>query len=79
MVVVYALKNKVNNEVYVGITSCLDRRLAEHNNGKNRYTKAFLPWEVFYTEELPDYTTARRREIYLKSASGKRFLKIVGI
>jgi putative endonuclease len=75
MVIVYALRNKVNEEVYVGITSSLDRRIAEHNAGKNRYTKAFMPWFVFYTEKLPDFASARKREKYLKSASGKRFLK----
>ena len=75
MIIVYALKNKVNEEVYVGITSSLDRRLNEHNTGKNRYTKAFMPWFVFYTEKLPDFASARKREKYLKSSSGKRFLK----
>ena len=72
MIIVYALKNRVNEEVYVGITSSLDRRISEHNTGKNRYTKAFMPWSVFYTEKLPDYNSARKREKYLKSATGKR-------
>jgi predicted GIY-YIG superfamily endonuclease len=75
MVIVYALRNKMNEEIYVGITSSLDRRIAEHNAGRNRYTKAFIPWVVFYTEKLPDFASARKREKYLKSASGKRFLK----
>ena len=75
MVVVYALTNTMNDEVYVGITSSLDRRITEHNSGKNRYTKAFVPWSVYYTEQQPDYPSARKREKYLKSAAGKRFLK----
>jgi putative endonuclease len=75
MITVYALNNSVNKEIYVGITSSLERRIAEHNSGKNRYTKAFMPWNVFYTEEHPDYASARKREKYLKSAAGKRFLK----
>ncbi len=40
---VYALKNKINNEIYVGISNDPERRLIEHNVGKNRYTKAFMP------------------------------------
>ena len=75
MIIVYALRNKVNDEIYVGITSSLDRRLSEHNAGKNKYTKAFMPSFVFYTENQPDFGFARKREKYLKSASGKRFLK----
>ncbi|MFH2142917.1 MAG: GIY-YIG nuclease family protein [Bacteroidota bacterium] len=61
--------------MYVGITNNVQRRLHEHNSGKNRYTKAFIPWDVFYTEEYEDYAHARSREKYLKSAAGKRFLK----
>jgi len=30
------------------------KRLKEHNSGKNRYTKANLPWEIVYTEQHPD-------------------------
>ena len=75
MVSVYALKNSINTEIYVGISKDHYRRLTEHNSGKNRYTKAFAPWIVFYTEEFENYSTARIREKYLKSAAGKRFLK----
>ena len=48
---VYALKNNINNEIYVGIALDPQIRLLEHNRGKNRYTKAFMPWQIFYTEE----------------------------
>jgi|JI61114C2RNA_FD_contig_123_16622_length_3027_multi_3_in_1_out_0_1 putative endonuclease len=74
-VFVYALKNQINDEIYVGISADLDRRLKEHNSGKNRYTKAFLPWTLFFTESCDSYAEARKREIYYKSAAGKRKLK----
>jgi predicted GIY-YIG superfamily endonuclease len=51
MVIVYALKNKINSEIYVGISKDPKQRLKQHNSGTNRYTKAFAPWEIFYTEE----------------------------
>jgi len=75
MVTVYALYNGLNEEVYVGMTTNLARRLKEHNTGKNKYTKAFMPWTVFYTEEHENWEEGRNREKYLKSAAGKRFLK----
>ena len=79
MVTVYILKNDLNSERYVGISSDPIRRLAEHNAGKNRYTKAFRPWTILYTELHPDYASARSREKYFKSAAGKRCLgKIPG-
>lgn len=75
MITVYALLNQLNEEVYVGMTTDLERRLKEHNSGKNRYTKAFMPWTIFYTEQHENWELGRKREKYLKSASGKRFLK----
>jgi predicted GIY-YIG superfamily endonuclease len=75
MVFVYVLRNSLNIELYVGISDNPSRRLKEHNSGKNRYTKAFAPWTIVFLETYPDYMTAREREKYLKSASGKRFLR----
>ncbi|MBL7870937.1 MAG: GIY-YIG nuclease family protein [Cyclobacteriaceae bacterium] len=73
----YALHNFNNEEIYVGISKDVERRLAEHNLGLNRYTKAFKPWKVFYTESHPTYSSARVREKYFKNASGKRYLRKV--
>ena len=75
MIFVYALCNTVNSEIYIGITKDLSRRIKEHNSGKNRYTKAFMPWALLYVEETENYLQARKREKYLKSAAGKRSLK----
>ena len=60
---------------YVGMTSDLRRRLDEHNMGRTKSTKAFIPWELIYSESFEDYEEARKREKYLKSAAGRRFLK----
>ena len=30
----------------------LGRRLIEHNNGKSKYTKAYIPWEIAYSKEV---------------------------
>ena len=51
------------------------KRLKEHNSGKNRYTKAIFPWKIIYTEQHPDWATARFGEKYLKSTAGKNSLK----
>jgi putative endonuclease len=75
MVIVYALSNEINNEVYIGITIDISRRLKEHNSGKSRYTKAYKPWEVFYTEVCDDYAAARTREVFFKTTVGRRELR----
>ncbi|WP_411908948.1 GIY-YIG nuclease family protein [Mesorhizobium sp. B261B1A] len=44
---VYLLESKTaDGERYVGITSDLKRRLAEHNHGKSSHTSKFLPWQI---------------------------------
>jgi putative endonuclease len=75
MFIVYALKSEKDGRIYVGFTQDLSRRLKEHNSGKTRSTKGWLPWNVIYTEEVDSREKARAREIYLKSGIGKEFLK----
>ena len=72
---VYALRSKVDGRIYVGFSSNLERRLKEHNSGKTKSTKGYVPWELIYWEEANSRIEARKREIYFKNASGKRKLK----
>ncbi|MBL7723535.1 MAG: GIY-YIG nuclease family protein [Chitinophagaceae bacterium] len=75
MIVVYAISSVERNYIYVGMTDNLERRLAEHNTGENRSTKAYRPFMLIYQEASIDRTTARKREKYLKSGDGKEILK----
>ena len=75
MVTVYVLISLKDEATYVGMALDAAKRLKEHNSGKNRYTKAHLPWKIIYTEEHPDWAAARIREKYLKSTAGKNWLK----
>ncbi|TKA98624.1 MAG: GIY-YIG nuclease family protein, partial [Mesorhizobium sp.] len=44
---VYLLESKsAEGERYIGVTSDLKRRIAEHNAGKSSHTSKFLPWRV---------------------------------
>ncbi len=75
MFIVYLLKSEVVRKSYVGLTNDLERRLKEHNSGKNFYTKRYLPWKVIHIEKFNSFIKAKERERYLKSTSGRRFLK----
>jgi putative endonuclease len=75
MYIVYAIKSLKDDRIYVGFTANLINRLNEHNSGKTRSTKGFIPWEIHYTEEIETRIEARKREKYLKSGVGKEFLK----
>ncbi len=50
-------------------------RLTQHNSGKTKSTKAFIPWRIVHTEEYVTLADAVKREKYLKSAAGRRWRK----
>ena len=76
MFVVYAIKSKTKNFIYVWMTSNLSRRINDHQNWKNLSTKWFIPFELIYTEEYVTSSDARKREKFLKSWVGKEMLKL---
>ena len=77
MYIVYAIKSEIDGRIYVGFTENLERRIKEHNAGKNRSTKAYRPWTLVYQEEVNERSFTRKREKYLKSGCGKEFLKSI--
>ena len=72
---VYVIKSEIDSRLYVGFTENIERRLKEHNSGKTRSTKGYILWVLVYTEEIIERPAARMREKYLKSGSGKEYLK----
>jgi len=60
---------------YVGLTTDLNRRLAQHNNGASIHTNKFKPWKVRTTVNFDDPAKAEDFEKYLKSGSGRAFCK----
>jgi putative endonuclease len=71
---VYLIKSS-GGQTYVGFAHDLRMRIAEHNKGLNRSTKAYAPWELLYYEAHRNENDARRREKYLKTTAGDRALK----
>ena len=76
---VYVLRSLSSGKHYVGMAVDVEARLKEHNRGKSRFTKGHIPWELLYEEKVGVADLARKREKYLKSASGKSHLKQLGI
>jgi len=71
----YALSSLERNYIYVGITSDIERRVKEHNSGKNKTTRPYRPFELIFEKEFQTRTKARAEEKKLKSGFGKEFLK----
>ncbi len=60
---------------YVGVTSDLKKRLADHNAGKSRHTSKYVPWKLVTYVAFSDERKAESFEQYLKSGSGHAFAK----
>ena len=75
MYYVYVLVSEFRNYIYVGMTDNVERRIAFHNAGYNKTTKAYRPFGVLLIEEFSSRVEARDREKYLKSGVGKEFIK----
>ena len=66
MFYVYVLQAlEKEDRFYLGYTSEMERRIAEHNSGKSRYTKG-TKWRVVYYEAYVSDAAARKRERRLK-------------
>ena len=72
---VYVLQCQKDGSLYKGLTKDLSSRIQEHNAGHVKHTKSRLPVKLIHQEELPSREEARRREKFLKSGSGRSFLK----
>lgn len=57
---------------YTGITTDLNRRLAQHSAGKaSKYTRARLPVEMVWHEPTESESAAKKREAEIKKFSRK--------
>ena len=70
--VVQSLKDK---QWYTGCTNNLRKRLKEHNEGRVSATKNRKPFRLIYCEICLNKEDAYRREKYLKTGMGKRYLR----
>ena len=72
---VYILFSQALNKYYVGSTPDPDRRIAEHNRGKEKFTKTGVPWVLVYKEVFSDLKQARQREKYIKKMKSKKYIE----
>jgi len=75
MYTIYILKSLKDNNLYIGCTSNLGKRLLAHNKGAVRSTKKRRPFKLIFKEEYQNKYQAFNKERYYKTAKGKRELK----
>ena len=67
MYYVYILQSLKDGSTYLGSTKDLKNRLAMHNDGKVKSTKAKTPWRLVYYGAYLVEETARKREKSIKT------------
>ena len=70
--ILYSLKL---NKYYVGSTTDIERRMKEHNRGKEKFTRTSSPWRLVYKEEYGELNQARQREYYIKKMKSRKFIE----
>lgn len=75
MYYVYVLLSEKDSNFYTGSTSDLKSRIKQHNEGKVPSTKNRRPLQLIYYEACLSREDAFRREKYLKTGMGKRYLR----
>jgi putative endonuclease len=74
MYYVYALRSLKDGNFYVGFTENLRKRLVAHNDGRVKATRNRIPFEIVYYEASRNRNDTIKREKYLKTTYGKRYL-----
>ncbi len=74
---VYILLSEVDNQkIYIGFTNNLENRLKAHANpDSHAYTRLYAPWKLETYVAFKDEKLAKNFEFYLKSHSGRAFLR----
>ncbi|MEP3839083.1 MAG: GIY-YIG nuclease family protein [Algibacter sp.] len=71
----YVLESDVDGRLYKGHSDDLKKRLKEHNSGKTKSTKGYIPWRLVYFEKFLTREESVLREKYFKTGSGRDFIK----
>ena len=77
MAITYIIFSKTRKKFYIGSSreDSFASRLKAHNTGKVRSTKSGRPWIEITTKLFDNYTNARKKEIFLKSGVGRKWIK----
>ena len=66
---VYTIRNATGKR-YIGLSSDVENRLRQHNEGESRYTKGKGPWTLEWTSVEMTFSDARKLESRMKMQKG---------
>jgi len=74
---VYILYSLKDNKLYIGFTTDIKRRFAEHQSGNSKSTAPRRPFKLIFCEYYLTKEDALRREKYFKTTAGKKTIKLM--
>ena len=72
---VYILYSVDFNKHYTGFTSDVASRLLSHNELGKQWTSKYRPWKLIYTKDFEVKRDAMTYEKWLKTGTGRDFIK----
>jgi putative endonuclease len=72
---VYIIYSRSLQKYYTGQTNDFEDRLARHNSGHEKYSKAGVPWELVWNIEVSSRSEAMKLENQIKKQGAKRYLE----
>jgi len=72
---VYVLRSLKDDKLYTGYTKNIKLRFEQHNKGIVESTKNRQPFKLIYYEASLNQQDATKREKYLKTTYGSRYIK----
>ncbi|MBN1331394.1 GIY-YIG nuclease family protein [Candidatus Dojkabacteria bacterium] len=75
MFAVYILKSEKFDRYYIGSTGNIKDRLRRHNEGREKYTKKYAPWELKYKKYFNTRSEAVRFENHIKEQKDRSYIE----
>ena len=72
---VYIIYSQSLNKYYTGSCEDFPTRLSQHNAGRNKSTKAGIPWALKHLEKFNSLSEARAREAYIKKMKSRKYIE----
>ncbi|GAB3197996.1 GIY-YIG nuclease family protein [Pontibacter aydingkolensis] len=71
----YILYSHKTDRYYIGSCQDMNDRLARHNAGYSKSTKAGAPWLLKHIEEYETNSEARKREAEIKKKKNRNYIE----
>lgn len=71
----YILRSITDGSFYKGHCENIELRIEQHNSGTTKSISHKIPFELAYFETYETREEAIKREIYFKTAAGRKFIR----